>query len=98
MKKTRAHPLPAPVADIAGELSPRQQQVLELVASGYERRQIEKELHLQSRRISTHLSKLYEKMGVCSLQGLQAKLGILRKIPLPDGRFRLGAEPIRRKH
>jgi len=51
-------------AEVAAELTPREQQVLELLSDGLTMRQIASRLGISARTVETHVSKLYRKLGV----------------------------------
>ncbi len=74
-------------------LSKRERQVLTLLRQGYEKLDIVKELGIQKRMVGTYMCALYKKAGAETLTQFQAMLGTLRRIPLHDGRFRLGTIP-----
>jgi|1185.fasta_scaffold08583_3 DNA-binding NarL/FixJ family response regulator len=62
------------------KISDREQQVLELVASGRSSRQIGRELHISPRTVESHIGRLYRKLAVHSrLQavGRAAALGLI---------------------
>ncbi len=60
--------IPRSIRDRASwtEFSPRERQVLELVASGLTNRQIAQRLYLSQSTVKTHLSSSFRKLGVCS--------------------------------
>lgn len=47
-------------------LSPREREVLELVARGYRSREIAKSLHIGLTTVHTHIRRIYKKLHVCS--------------------------------
>ena len=51
-------------AEVAAALTPREQQVLELLSDGLTMRQIATRLGISPRTVETHVSKLYRKLGV----------------------------------
>jgi len=57
-------PEPQPVRELAGELSTREEQVLELVARGRSNEQIAAMLYLSVRTVERHLSNTYAKLGI----------------------------------
>ena len=61
------------------ELTPREIEVAELVAHGYNRSEICKKLHIASTTIITHLSNIYSKCNCHSMHGL-AVLWLNKKI------------------
>ncbi len=87
--------VPASLKGVVRELTKRQRQVFMLVLGGFDRQAMQKVLSIQGRMIRYHLMALYRKSGAPSLQALQAKLGVLKRIRLPDGRVRLGTLPKR---
>ncbi len=50
----------------SGNLSPREHQVLQLVADGYENKQISTELDLSEATVKTYLRGVFERLGVSS--------------------------------
>lgn len=56
----------APPDELPAGLSPREVQVLQLVASGLSDAQVASELVLSTRTVSTHLQSIYNKLGVNS--------------------------------
>ena len=65
-------------------LSPREREVLDLIARGRDSRMIQQALSVSSSTVSTHTQSIYRKMGVHSRQEI---------IDLVDGRFRSNDEP-----
>ncbi len=57
------HAGPRPTADPAG-LSPREREVLSLIAAGRSNDEIAKELYLSVRTVERHVSNIYAKVGV----------------------------------
>ena len=57
-------PEPQPVRERAGELSTREEQVLELVARGCSNDEIAARLYLSVRTVERHLSNTYAKLGI----------------------------------
>jgi DNA-binding NarL/FixJ family response regulator len=51
-------------AEVAAELTTREQQVLELLSDGHTMRQIATRLSISPRTVETHVGKLYRKLGV----------------------------------
>lgn len=51
-------------AEIAADLTSREQQVLELMSEGHTMRQIATRLSISPRTVETHVAKLYRKLGV----------------------------------
>ena len=51
-------------AEIAADLTSREQQVLELLSEGHTMRQIATRLSISPRTVETHVAKLYRKLGV----------------------------------
>jgi DNA-binding NarL/FixJ family response regulator len=54
----------SPAADPAGPLSPREQEVLELVAAGSTNREAAAKLFISEATVKSHLVSVYEKLGV----------------------------------
>jgi DNA-binding NarL/FixJ family response regulator len=71
--------LPAETRRVAsggnGELSPREQEVADLVAQGRSNKQVAATLFLSDRTVEYHLSAVYRKLGVRSRTELAATLG-----------------------
>lgn len=71
--------LPAETRRVAsggnGELSPREQEVADLVALGRSNKQVAATLFLSDRTVEYHLSAVYRKLGVRSRTELAATLG-----------------------
>jgi DNA-binding NarL/FixJ family response regulator len=62
------------------QLSPREQQVLDLLAEGHGVAAIAKKLYISESTTKTHISKLYEKLGAANrAQALMSalKLGLI---------------------
>jgi ATP/maltotriose-dependent transcriptional regulator MalT len=53
-------------ADLPGGLSPREVEVLRLIAAGLSNKEIAAELHLSVKTVSRHLSNIFTKIGVSS--------------------------------
>jgi DNA-binding NarL/FixJ family response regulator len=51
-------------AEVAADLTPREQQVLELLSDGHTMRQIATRLGISPRTVETHVAKVYRKLGV----------------------------------
>jgi DNA-binding NarL/FixJ family response regulator len=51
-------------AEVAADLTSREQQVLELLSEGHTMRQIATRLSISPRTVETHVAKLYRKLGV----------------------------------
>jgi DNA-binding NarL/FixJ family response regulator len=60
-----AEPAPRPDAAV-GALSPRELEVLKLVAAGLTNAQVAQELFLSPRTVNAHLNSIYHKLGVSS--------------------------------
>ncbi len=57
-----------------GELTPTQQRVAELAAAGRANKEIAAELHVTVRTVETHLTKIYEKLGIRARGALARRL------------------------
>lgn len=64
------------------ELTPREQQVLELVEQGFKNKEIANELGIRPGTVKIHLKHIFEKTGVRGRYGL-ALSGLREKIPVP---------------
>ncbi len=62
--------LEARVPDAAGELSPRELQVMQRLVAGQSNHQIAEDLHLSEKTVSTHKTNLMAKLGIDSLPQL----------------------------
>ena len=51
-------------AEVAADLTSREQQVLELLSDGHTMRQIATRLGISPRTVETHVAKVYRKLGV----------------------------------
>ncbi len=51
-------------AEVAADLTSREQQVLELLSDGHTMRQIATRLSISPRTVETHVAKIYRKLGV----------------------------------
>jgi DNA-binding NarL/FixJ family response regulator len=56
----------APAKAAVSDLSPRERDVLALVASGATNREIAATVHLSHHTVKEHLSSLYRKLGACN--------------------------------
>jgi DNA-binding NarL/FixJ family response regulator len=56
-------PMPEPVSPLAAELTPREVEVLRLLAAGKSNREIAAELVLSIRTAERHIANIYEKLG-----------------------------------
>jgi DNA-binding NarL/FixJ family response regulator len=74
---------PAPLKSEAGALSPREAQVLELLAKGFLYKEIADQMHVTYATVHTHIRHVYEKLHVRSRTEAVAKH--LRKIHSPSG-------------
>ena len=69
--------LEVPKADAGPHLSPRQQQVLELMAEGMTNNEIGEELGVTERTVKAYAQELYDKLGVRNRAGAVAEAGKL---------------------
>ena len=60
----------APEAQLRGDLTPREHQVMELVEQGYKNREIAQELGIRPGTVKIHLKHIFEKTGVRGRHGL----------------------------
>lgn len=59
-------PSTAGLADAAGPLTPRETEILRVVATGTTNRAVASELHLSEKTVARHLSNIYAKLGLSS--------------------------------
>jgi DNA-binding NarL/FixJ family response regulator len=78
---------PAP-ATIAGDLSPREREVLELVAAGFSNDAIADRLVLSVRTVERHLSNAYAKLGVSGKAARAAAAVAFIGLRTPWGKYR----------
>ena len=73
------HRVPAPTgrrrAAPAGGLTPGEQRVAELVASGLSNKQVAEQLYISATTVDTHMRKVYAKLGIRSRTQLARRLG-----------------------
>lgn len=65
---------PPPLSPEVAQLAPREQQVLELIAQGYVRKEIGEKLDISTHTIKTYIHRIYEKLHVRSHGEAVAKL------------------------
>jgi len=63
------------------DLSPREQEVLELLARGYLYKEIAEALHISVPTVNTHIRRIYEKLHVCSRSQAIAKFTHIPNLP-----------------
>lgn len=56
--------------DIAKNLTPRQRQILQLIAEGYSTKEMARELHISVKTVETHRTQLMERLKIYDLAGL----------------------------
>lgn len=89
-KVVQAFRRPSPVEDETNKLSPREQQVLELLAKGYLYKEIADSLNLEYATVHCYIRRVYEKLRVHSRsQAVARYIGETRRArsdgsPLPD--------------
>ena len=69
--------------DVMSSLTPREQEVLALLAEGATMQQIGRRLGISPRTVETHVGKLYRKLGVRTRVQAVARAASLRLIELP---------------
>lgn len=65
--------LAAPEGKATMHVSPRQTEILTLIADGYPDKQIARELGMSARTVDSHLQRLYQRYGVHSRAAMVAK-------------------------
>lgn len=66
------------------KLSPREVEVLNLLARGYLYKEIAESLHITLRTVNTHIYRIYEKLHVCSRSQAVAKfINFPDRLPIP---------------
>ncbi len=84
----------APIVVQAYNLSPREQQLTELIASGLGTAELARRLHLSPHTVRDYVKAIFEKVGVSSRGELVARLFAEHYAPIhlaPDGHDRVGA-------
>jgi DNA-binding NarL/FixJ family response regulator len=66
------------------DLSPREHEVLELLARGYLYKEIAEALHISVPTVNTHIRRIYEKLHVCSRSQAIAKFTHIPNLPAPN--------------
>lgn len=91
LKRFRRNPpsVPAAPADAAAHLTPREQEVLEVVARGYSNVEISELLNLSFHTVTSHIKNIYRKLAVRSrseaiFEAVQQGLIHLDRAPSPD--------------
>lgn len=86
----RRHPEPAhPEAVLSPSLSPREREIARMVARGYPNKTIAGVLEISSWTVSTHLRRIFAKLGVSSRAAMVALLAEEGQLGGPPGRPRL---------
>ncbi|HEY3289543.1 MAG TPA: LuxR C-terminal-related transcriptional regulator [Anaerolineae bacterium] len=65
-EKTRMNELMLTALSTAASISPRQQEILQLISEGYSFREVAVKLYIAESTVKTHLSNIYQKLGVRS--------------------------------
>jgi DNA-binding CsgD family transcriptional regulator len=66
--------IPEPNRPAAYSLSPREREIARMVAKGYANKTIASVLDISSWTVSSHLRRIYSKLGVCSRAAMVARL------------------------
>ena len=74
---------PARPADDTQRLSPREQQVAELVPIGLTNRQIAAQLHITDNTVETHMKRIFVKLDVSSRAAVAA---VIAGVPIATGK------------
>jgi DNA-binding NarL/FixJ family response regulator len=80
--RIRAVPEPEPEPEADGDLTPREREVLALLAGGMSNAAIADELFISQRTVTTHLSRLYAKLDVSTRTeaiALAMRMGLVRR-------------------
>jgi DNA-binding CsgD family transcriptional regulator len=75
-------PVPGPGPEADGDLTPREREVLALLAEGKSNAAIAEELFISQRTVTTHLSRLYAKLDVSTRTeaiALAVRMGLVRR-------------------
>jgi len=64
-------------------LTPRQRQILQLIAEGYATREIAERLHLSVKTVETHRAQLMDRLGIYDVAGL-VRLAIRTGMVTPE--------------
>lgn len=81
LRRLGARPVPAPRIRPAGQLSTRETEVARLVAEGLSNPEIADRLFISQRTVTTHLQRIYQRLGVGSRTGLTRY--VLEQLSLP---------------
>lgn len=63
-----------PAAQVIPALSPREREIVRMVALGHQNKVIASVLHISSWTVSTHLRRIFTKLGVSSRAAMVAKV------------------------
>src|SRR5262249_16058538 len=58
------------LTDTLQQLTPRQREVLQLIAEGYSNKEIAKKLHISAKTVETHRAQLMERLDIHDIAGL----------------------------
>jgi DNA-binding NarL/FixJ family response regulator len=70
LRRLGARPAPAPRVRLPGQLSAREAEIARLVAEGLSNPEIAERLFISQRTVTTHLQRIYQRLGVGSRTGL----------------------------
>jgi DNA-binding CsgD family transcriptional regulator/tetratricopeptide (TPR) repeat protein len=70
LRRLGARPAPAPRVRLPGQLSAREAEIARLVADGLSNPEIAERLFISQRTVTTHLQRIYQRLGVGSRTGL----------------------------
>jgi DNA-binding NarL/FixJ family response regulator len=72
----------AQLAPTAASLTPRESEILRLIAEGHTNKQIARQLGISEKTVKTHCSRLFQRIGV--IDRTQAAVWATRNLPIDD--------------
>jgi DNA-binding NarL/FixJ family response regulator len=74
----------AQLAPTASSLTPRESEILRLIAEGHTNKQIARQLGISEKTVKTHCSRLFQRIGV--IDRTQAAVWATRNLPIDDSK------------